>query len=128
MPSATSFDRRLQLALLVCLLLTPLVLAPLFVGWKALTGPIGEMKVFQGKWIGKSEADFRRRWGEPKHVVEAAEAAGRKLDFPWAGMNFRPIPQREVTHRVLLYSHASYAAYVFIEPDGRVSEIYFAGT
>lgn len=78
--------------------------------------------------LGATEADVKRTFGPPTHQILKGEHRGRPLDYPWSGMRFRPVPDRPVTNKVLLYKSGWTAAYLFIGPDGRVEQVETAGT
>ena len=77
---------------------------------------------------GKNEVEVVAALGTPEHTVKAGELKGRPMHFPWAGMNFVPIPTRPISDKVLYYSDAWWAAYVYIDRAGKVEHVAIAGT
>ena len=96
-------------------------------GWNLLE-PQREMERIARSLVGHSEAELLKALGQPRHVVTAAELAGRTVDYPWQGMNFVPVPNRPVRNKVLLYSKLDMAIYVFVNELGVIEHVATAGT
>lgn len=104
-----------------------------FVGlflWKVwdLRRPQREMERVAYSMVGHAEGELLNALGQPRHVVTKATLAGRTVDYPWQGMNFVPIPTREVGNKVLLYSKLDMAIYVYVDEHGIVEHVAIAGT
>jgi hypothetical protein len=78
--------------------------------------------------VGRPATEAVEKLGAPKHTITPAGLAGRPLDYPWAGMNYRPVPTRPITGQVMLYERSPTAAYLFIDRKGVVEHVAIAGT
>lgn len=102
-----------------------------WLGWSTYSALGEHYWIFKNRahaTLGASEADVKQALGPPDHQIFKADLKGRSLDYPWEGMHYRPVPERPVTNKVLLYKSAWSAAYIFIGPNGRVEQVETAGT
>lgn len=92
--------------------------------WK----PARDMEHTARAMIGHPETELVSALGEPRHIVLASILDGKSVDYPWKGMNYRPVPDRPVVNKVLLYSTLDTAIYVYINQNGIVEYVATAYT
>jgi hypothetical protein len=78
----------------------------------------GEMRAA----VGKPETEVLRLHGEPYRVVRSEE------ELDWLAQGYVPRPTHSIKARVLVYSHLNMIAYLFVDREGRMEHVEFAGT
>lgn len=77
---------------------------------------------FHAITVGMTEQEVRQKLGEPNHIHEKATAPS---DYYVKGYSFK---ERPITNKVLIYIALEPIAYVYLDNQGRVEEVFVGGS
>jgi hypothetical protein len=109
------------------------VILPLFLAWNFILAPVLQINDQFRRLLGKPEAEVVTTLGKPTFRISPEKARKQGIDFPLRDRGFLPVPDRPIHKEVFLYiekgktTGKDFAVYIFIDGDGRVEAVDFAG-